>query len=351
MNRIKKYTICLCMMIIAALFMNLAVFAEYYEFKIDGPSECGVQDTVEVTVTLSSDDELEDSDAFLVYDTAYFEYVDSECDEHDDSNGTVRLRGSFDSDSSSCSWTVKLLAKKTGSAEFEITDKWVKNGNGQVVSSTADSFTIKIGESGSAASAQGNDDDTAEMLILDSSYTFHFTEPDTVPSCFDETTAVISGVSCKAWKFNSKMSQKAEYGSDIEEFYAVYGYIDNESDSCWYTYDTKTESLSRLLMLQDVEIEKTPEPVNEDKDSSSKEAPSIFNNITQLMIIAIVALIVLIIVVNVIFNKMEAKSRKKRIQERQRLSREELRQKREIENKIQKKKEQEAQSQNMRRPD
>jgi len=49
---------------------------------------------------------------------------------------------------------------------------------------------------------------------------------------------------------------------------------------------------------------------------------------------------------------MEKKSRKKRIEERQRLSHEELRQKRELERRIMEKKELEerAQSQNMRRP-
>lgn len=350
MNKIRKYTLCFCLAVVAAMLMNMAVYADNYEFTIDGPESCGVGDTVEVTVTLTADEELEDSDAFLVYDTDYFEYVDSECEEYDEGNGTVRLRGSFSQDSYSCSWTIELLATEEGTAEFEITDKWVKNADGQVVTSTADGFSMEIGETGSAPASSDSDEDLAEAVYFDSSFSFHFAEPEEVPDCFDETTAEISGVSCKAWKFNSEMNQKVDYSADPSDFYAVYGYIDNENDACWYVYDAEGDSLQRLLMLQDVEIEKTAEPVVTD-EAGDKDSPAIINNITQIMIIAFVVLVVLIIVINVIFSSVEKKSRKKRIEERQRLSREELRQKREIENKIQKKREQEAQSQNMRRPD
>ena len=350
MNKFRKYTLCLCMAVIAALLMNLAVYADNYEFTIDGPDSCGVGDTVEVTVTLTADEELEDSDAFLVYDTDYFDYVDSDSDEYDEGNGTVRLRGSFTQDSYSCSWTVELLATEEGTAEFEITDKWVKNADGQVVTSTADGFSMEIGEAGSAPVSDNGDGDLAEAIYFDSSFSFHFAEPEEVPTCFDETTTEISGVSCKAWKFNSEMNQKVDYSADPADFYAVYGYIDSENDACWYVYDAEGDSLQRLLMLQDVEIEKTEEPVVTD-EATEEGSPAIINNITKLMIIAFVALVVLIIVINVIFSNLEKKSRKKRIEERQRLSREELKKKREIENKIQEKRQQEAQSQNMRRPD
>lgn len=352
MNTIKKYTLCFCVAIITAMFLCTAVYAEYYEFSIDGPETCGVGDTVEITVTLSSDEELDDSDAFLVYDTDYFEYVDSDSEEHDDYNGTVRLRGSFGQDSYSCSWTVELLATNEGSADFELTDKWVKNANGQVVTSTADTYTLDIGEAGSAPVSDDEDADLASAVYFESSFSFHFSDPEEVPTCFDETTVDISGVTCKAWKFNSQMSQDVDYSADINQFYAVYGYIEDEADACWYSYDSEEESFQRLLMLQDVDIEKTPEPVSETENGAEDSgSPAIINNISQLIIIVFILLVILIIVVNVIFSRLEKNSRKKRIEERQRLSREELRQKREIESKIKEKREQESQSQNMRRPD
>lgn len=352
MNIIKKYTLCLCMAVITTLLIYTAVYAENYEFTIDGPETCGVGDTVEITVKLSSDEELEDSDAFLVYDTDYFEYVDSEAEEHDENNGTVRLRGNFDQDSYSCTWTVELLATNEGSAEFEITDKWVKNAYGQVVTSTSDTYTLEIGEEDSAPVSYEGNEDLASAVYYESSFSFHFIDPDEVPTCFDETTVEISGVTCKAWKFNSEMSQDVDYSADIDQFYAVYGYIADESDSCWYSYDTEEETFQRLVMLQNVDVEKTPEPVTEtETETEESGSPAIINNISQLIIIVFVALVILIIVVNIIFNRLEKNSRKKRIEERQRLSREELRQKREIENKIREKRDQEAQSQNMRRPD
>lgn len=354
MNRFKKYTLCLCMAIIATLLFSMTAFADNYEFTIDGPDSCGVGDNIEITVTLSADEELADSDAFLVYDTEYFDYVDSESDEYDTDNGKVRLRGDFSADAYSTSWTITLQAKEEGEAEFDITDKWVKSAAGSVVTSTSDSFSVEIGEAGSSSdNASASDEDLASAVYMESSYSFHFTEPETVPSCFDETTAEISGVSCKAWKFNSEMSQDVDYGADVSEFYAVYGYIDDESSEGWYVYDDETAGFTRLVMLKDVDVEKTPEPVVEDTTEAAENdssSPAIFNNITQLIIIVFIVLVVLLIVVNVIFNNLEKKSRQKRIAERQRLSREELRQKREIESKIQEKKEQEAQSQNMRRP-
>lgn len=350
MNKFRKYTLCFCLAVVAAMLMNLAVYADNYEFTIEGPENCGVGDNVQVTVTLTSDEELEDSDAFLVYDTEYFDYVDSDSDEYDEDNGTVRLRGDFSQDGYSCTWSVELLATEEGTADFEITDRWVKSAAGQVVTSTAEGLSVEISSEGSVSVSDNSDEDLAEAIYLESSFSFHFAEPEEVPTCFDETTTEISGVSCKAWKFNSEMNQKVDYSADPADFYAVYGYIEDEKDACWYVFDTETESIQRLLMLQDVEIEKTEEPVVTD-EATEEGSPAIINNITQLMIIAFIALVVLIIVINVIFSSLEKKSRKKRIEERQRLSREELRQKREIENKIQEKRQQEAQSQNMRRPD
>lgn len=355
MNKIRKYTLCLCMAVITALLMCSAVYADNYEFTISGPDSCGVDELVDVTVTLTADEALNDSDAFLVFDTDYFEYADTDFNEYDNYAGTVRLRGDFSEDSYSCSWTVTLKAINEGTAEFSISDKWVQNASGTVVTSTADGFSIEIGEGSSVSQTGGSDDeDLATEIYVESEFEFHFREPDSIPSCFEETTGTIFGMNCKVWKFNSGMQQDVDYSANADEFYAVYGYIDSEDEAAWYVYDTATEALQRLLMLQDIEVEKTPEQVVNDDASANEtkgDTVDIFSDITKLIVVVFVVLVILIIVINVVFSRAEKKSRQKRVQERQRLSHEEIRQKRELERKIQEKRIQEGQSQNMRRPD
>lgn len=354
MNRISKFTLCICMTFVMSILMCSAVFAEYYEFSISADESCGVGDTVDVTIELSSDEMINDSDAFFVYDTEYFEYVESESDEHDDYAGTVRLRGDFSENSYSCTWNVTLKAISEGASEFSITDKWVQNGNSQVVSSTAESFEIEVsGEGTNTATDTGNDADLATAVSYSKEFEFNFETPGSVPSCFEETTAEICGESCRAWKLNSGMAENVDYTADLGDFYAVYGSQDSE-EAAWYLYDSKEESFQRLVMLNDIEVEATAAPEKEEvkeSDSSEKESPDIISDVIHIIIIVFIILVVLIVVINIIFNKIEKRERMRRKQERRRASHEELRQKREQERRISENQSSYGPSHNTRRPE
>lgn len=332
MKKISKLTLFIVMIISFSVFGTMTAFAEYYKFDINADKKCAVGDELKVTIELSSDEIINDSDAYFVFDTDYFEFVDSDSEEEDASDGKVRLRGDFSENSYSCTWSVTLKAVAEGDSEFSISDKWVQNGSKQVVSSESENHDISIGKAGETSSSNTSTEDLASFVYCDKSFRFNFTEPDSVPSCFSEDSANLCGSLCKVWKLNEGMSEHVNYTADASEFYAVYGYIDEEDESAWYLFDTKEESFQRLLMLQDVEVEPTEAPTEEAKSDNSeetkKESPAIISNVMNLIIIAFVVLVILIILVNVLFNKLEKNARRKRMEERRRASRDELAHKR-----------------------
>lgn len=351
MKMIKKLALILCVAVIS-LMAGTVVFAEYCEFSINGPTKCDIDEVIELTIVLESDQMLKDCDGNFYYDTDYFELVDTSSNEYDE--GKIRLRGDFSEDSYSSTWTVELRAIREGDVELSVNETWVQSDEGNTISATVTDYSIEVGEglSDDSQTTNGENSDNSDIsqvssVSYEASFEFYFAEPATVPSCLQETTAVICGTECRAWKLNDKMSQDVAYSADSSDFYAVYGYIDSSSDACWYLYDTTENCFQRMVLLKNVEVEKA----ESETGSTSKASFSLTDNILLIIVIIFIVLVLLIVLVNVIFGKLEAKSRQKRIQERQRLSREELNHKRAIEKKIQEKRISETESQNMKRPE
>ena len=353
MKGLKKFTLCLSIVFAFMVLISTAVYADTV-FKIEAPESCSTGDTIKVKVILSSDETLQDSDVFLVYDENYFQFIDSEDGEHDAGAGAVRFRGDFSADSYSDEWTAEFKALKSGPAEFTISDKWVQNVNNEVVDSSAEDCTVNIaaGEGGSSDAVVTDTGISAEI-----SFTLHLTEPDSVPSCFSETTANLYGSTVKVWILNPKMLQDVDYTADADAFYAIYGYTKDEEDAAWYLYDTEEKTFQRLVMLQDVKVKATKEPKADSANAGSDS--SIFEKLTGVMIGVFVVLVIAIIVFNVIFSRMEKKSRMQKMEERRKASREELMRKRAAERQAMLRSQQEVkpdkridnESQNMQRPE
>ena len=354
----------LCLLAAALMLLLTSVVSAKAVFEIETPASCGAGDTIEVKVRLQAEEALQDSDVFLVYDKSCFEFADAEDGEHDASAGTVRFRGDFSANSFGQEWTATFKAIKSGSAVFSISDKWVQDTKKNVVDASAEEVTVKI-TANTGGNTQTNEtgtegtDGTDMYIRANVSMTLHLTEPKEVPSCFIETTANINGTSCKAWTLHEKMQEETDYGASLADYYALYGYTEKAEDAVWYLYDEKEGTFQRLLMLDNVKVKQTAaedaQP-QEDAAEEDSEGATLFEKLTGLMIGVFVILVIVIIVFNVVYSRMEKKSREKFMEERRKESRDALMKKRADERNAamrqrHEEKPEKNESQNMQRPD